>query len=82
MSDARRRETGSFAPRSQLKFRRRSLSRAARATGTAERETAIALLRGCKIKLREVAHVEWLFVFARAAFNVKRLVNLQARATE
>lgn len=33
-----------------------------------------------KIKLRGLAHVEWLFVFACAAFNVKRLVNLRARA--
>jgi transposase len=33
-----------------------------------------------KIKLRGLAHVEWLFVFACAAFNVKRLVTLQAGA--
>lgn len=31
-----------------------------------------------KIKLRGLAHVEWLFVFACAAFNVKRLVTLRA----
>ena len=33
-----------------------------------------------KIKLRGLAHVEWLFVFACAAFNVKRLVALRAGA--
>jgi len=33
-----------------------------------------------KIKLRGLAHVEWLFVFACAAFNLKRLVNLRAGA--
>ena len=33
-----------------------------------------------KIKLRGLAHVEWLFVFACAAFNVKRLVTLRAGA--
>lgn len=33
-----------------------------------------------KIKLRGLAHVEWLFVFACAAFNVKRLVKLRAAA--
>jgi hypothetical protein len=31
-----------------------------------------------KIKLRGLAHVEWLFVFACAAFNVKRLTALRA----
>lgn len=31
-----------------------------------------------KIKLRGLAHVEWLFVFACAAFNLKRLVTLRA----
>ncbi|MCC7032557.1 MAG: transposase [Acidobacteria bacterium] len=30
------------------------------------------------ITLRGLAHVEWLFVFACAAFNVTRLVNLRA----
>jgi hypothetical protein len=33
-----------------------------------------------KIKLRGLAHVQWLFVFACAAFNLKRLVNLRAGA--
>lgn len=33
-----------------------------------------------KIKLRGLAHVEWLFVFACAAFNLKRLVSLRAGA--
>ena len=33
-----------------------------------------------KIKLRGLAHVEWLVVFACAAFNLKRLVNLRAAA--
>jgi transposase len=33
-----------------------------------------------KIKLRGLARVEWLFVFACAAFNVKRLVTLRAGA--
>ena len=33
-----------------------------------------------KIKLRGLAHVEWLFVFACAAFNLKRLVTLRAGA--
>lgn len=31
-----------------------------------------------KVKLRGLAHVEWLFVFACAAFNIKRLANLRA----
>ena len=31
-----------------------------------------------KIKLRGLAHVEWLFVFACAAFNLKRLTALRA----
>lgn len=31
-----------------------------------------------KIKLRGLAHVDWLFVFACAAFNVKRLTALRA----
>jgi transposase len=31
-----------------------------------------------KIKLRGLGHVEWLFVFACAAFNLKRLVTLRA----
>jgi transposase len=31
-----------------------------------------------KIKLRGLAHVEWLFVFACAAFNVKRLTTMRA----
>jgi len=31
-----------------------------------------------KIKLRGLAHVEWLFVFACAAFNVKRLTAFRA----
>jgi transposase len=34
-----------------------------------------------KIKLRGLAKVEWLFVFACAAFNLKRLATLQATAT-
>lgn len=33
-----------------------------------------------KVKLRGLAHVEWLFVFACAAFNLKRLVTLRAGA--
>jgi transposase len=33
-----------------------------------------------KIKLRGLAHVEWLFVFACAAFNLKRLMTLRAGA--
>lgn len=33
-----------------------------------------------KIKLRGLAQVEWLFVFACAAFNLKRLVTLRAGA--
>jgi transposase len=33
-----------------------------------------------KIKLRGLAHVEWLFVFACAAFNLKRLATLRAGA--
>jgi len=33
-----------------------------------------------KIKLRGLAHVEWLYVFACAAFNVKRLTTLRAAA--
>lgn len=33
-----------------------------------------------KIKLRGLVHVEWLFVFACAAFNVKRLITLRAGA--
>ena len=33
-----------------------------------------------KVKLRGLAHVEWLFVFACAAFNLKRLVTLRAAA--
>lgn len=33
-----------------------------------------------KIKLRRLPHVEWIFVFACAAFNVKRLVTLRAGA--
>jgi IS5 family transposase len=33
-----------------------------------------------KIKLRGLAHVEWLFVFACAAFNLKRLATLPAGA--
>lgn len=32
-----------------------------------------------KVKLRGVANVEWLFVFASAAYNVLRLCNLQER---
>ena len=31
-----------------------------------------------KIKLRGLAHVQWLFVFACAAFNLKRLATLRA----
>ena len=31
-----------------------------------------------KVKLRGLAHVEWLFVFACAAFNLKRIANLRA----
>lgn len=31
-----------------------------------------------KVKLRGLAHVEWLFVFAGAAFNLRRLVTLRA----
>jgi len=34
-----------------------------------------------KVKLRGLARVEWLFVFACAAFNVKRLMTLRAGAT-
>jgi transposase len=33
-----------------------------------------------KIKLRSLARVEWLFLFACAAFNVRRLVTLRATA--
>jgi transposase len=33
-----------------------------------------------KVKLRGLAKVEWLFVFASAAYNVLRLTNLQQRA--
>ncbi len=33
-----------------------------------------------KVKLRGVANVEWLFVFASAAYNILRLCNLQQRA--
>lgn len=33
-----------------------------------------------KIKLRGLAHLEWLFVFACAAFNLKRLMTLRAAA--
>lgn len=36
----------------------------------------IAWLR--KVKLRGLPHVEWLFVFASAAFNLRRLVTLRA----
>lgn len=31
-----------------------------------------------KVKLRGLAHVDWLFVFASAAFNLRRLITLQA----
>ena len=34
-----------------------------------------------KVKLRGLARVEWLFLFACAAFNVKRLMTLHAQAT-
>jgi len=34
-----------------------------------------------KVKLRGLARVEWLFVFACAAFNLKRLMTLRAGAT-
>jgi transposase len=34
-----------------------------------------------KVKLRGLARVEWLFLFACAAFNVKRLMTLRAQAT-
>jgi hypothetical protein len=37
----------------------------------------IAWLR--KVKLRELANVDWLLVFAAAAFNLKRLPKLLAR---
>jgi hypothetical protein len=33
-----------------------------------------------KVKLRGLAKVDALFVFASAAFNIKRIVTLQARA--
>jgi transposase len=35
-----------------------------------------------KVKLRGLPHVEWLFVFACAAFNIKRLANLRATWAE
>lgn len=34
-----------------------------------------------KVKLRGLAHVEWLFVFDCAAFNLKRIANLRAGVT-